>query len=84
MRTRYRLWVCPEPGCAAIKGSTASTWCPTHGRVWEAIIVRREEPETDAQREAREGLEQLRSRGGAGAKIADAMERVARDMGVIK
>lgn len=58
MRDRYRVYVCPEADCPAMGRKDAT--CPEHGHCLEAIIVRREVPETAEQKESRELLKKLK------------------------
>lgn len=57
MRSKYRVYVCPENECAAMGRDGAR--CPAHDALLIAVIVQRVKPETKAQRENRELLAKL-------------------------
>lgn len=67
MRSRYRLYVCPETSCAAI-GKNAESICPTHEQAMVAIIVRVEDAQDKAVR-AERAAKQVAA---AGARVGEA------------
>lgn len=58
MRSRYRIYACPADACPKVAFKPGQT-CPTHSKVMEAIVVKREIPETPEQKKNRELLEKL-------------------------
>lgn len=77
MRSRYRLYVCPEQSCAAI-GKTAESICPTHEQAMVAVIVRVE----DAQNKAIRAERAAKQVAAAGARVGEAAGKPGDPLGM--
>lgn len=72
MRNRYRLWACPEPGCAVASLKRDSLPCGTHNLALVEKIVRRE----DAPLSPKEAAEKMRE---AAKKVDEAAGNLSLD-----
>jgi hypothetical protein len=77
MRSRYRLYVCPQKSCAAVGKNTESI-CPTHEQAMVPVIVRVEDAADRAIR-AERSAKQVAA---AGARVGEAAGKPGDPLGM--